>query len=279
MVAGQAAAEAAQFAPQPVDDPTAAGFFDVDNTIMRGASIFYLGRGLYRRGYFGTRELVGMAMAQGQFLFGAENLEHMNEARSFALTFIQGQSVADLSALTEEIFDKVMVKKVWPGTRALTQMHLDQGQRVWLVTAAPVEIATVVAQKLGLTGAMGTVAEHVDGVYTGRLVGEVLHGAAKAEAVSALAAREGLDLARCAAYSDSANDIPMLALVGDPCAINPDKELRAEAKENGWRVRDYRRKRHLTQAAGAAAGGAAIGGALVGAAAVAGRRATGAPRG
>jgi phosphoserine phosphatase len=145
---------------------------------------------------------------------------------------------------------------------------------VWLVTAAPVEIATVVAQKLGLTGAMGTVAEHVDGVYTGRLVGEVLHGAAKAEAVSALAAREGLDLARCAAYSDSANDIPMLALVGDPCAINPDKELRAEAKKNGWRVRDYRRKRHLTQAAGAAAGGAAIGGALVGAAAIAGRRTT-----
>ena len=57
--------------------------------------------------------------------------------------------MADLSALTEEIFDQVMVKKVWPGTRALTQMHLDQGQRVWLVTAAPVEIATVVAQKLG----------------------------------------------------------------------------------------------------------------------------------
>ncbi len=76
---------------------------------------------------------------------------------------------------------------------------------------------------------MGTVAEHVDGVYTGRLVGDMLHGPAKAEAIKALADREGLDLCRCSAYSDSSNDLPMLSLVGDPCAINPDARLRAHA--------------------------------------------------
>ena len=74
---------------------------------------------------------------------------------------------------------------------------------------------------------MGTVAEHVDGVYTGRLVGDMLHGPAKAEAIKALAARESLDLSRCSAYSDSYNDLPMLSMVGDPCAINPDAKLRA----------------------------------------------------
>ena len=88
-----------------------------------------------------------------------------------------------------------MAHRIWPGTRALAQLHLDQGQRVWLVTAAPIEIARIIARRLGLTGALGTVAEHVDGVYTGRLVGDLLHGPAKAEAVKALAAREGLDLA------------------------------------------------------------------------------------
>ena len=274
VVAGQAAAEAAQFAPTVADDPTAAAFFDVDNTIMRGASLFYVGRGLWRRGYFQTRDVAHMAWAQAQFVLGAENLEHMNEARSFGLTFIQGRQVADLSAMTEEIFDTVMVGKVWPGTRALTQMHLDSGQRVWLVTAAPVEIATVIAARMGLTGAMGTVAEHVDGVYTGRLVGEVLHGPAKAEAVTSLAAREGLDLTRCAAYSDSANDIPMLEAVGDPCAINPDRELRAHAREHGWRVRDYRRRRRVTQLAVAAGAGATIGGASAAAAAWRSHRAT-----
>ena len=115
-----------------------------------------------------------------------------------------------------------MADKIWPGTRALAQTHLDAGQRVWLVTATPVELADVIARRLGLTGALGTVAEHVDGVYTGQLVGEPLHGQAKAEAVRALAEREGLDLRAASAYSDSANDIPMLSLVGHPCAINPD---------------------------------------------------------
>ena len=273
MVAGQAAADAAQYAPQPTEDPTAAAFFDLDNTILRGASIFYFGRGMYRRGLFGTRDVARMAWAQAQFVWGAENLEHMDEARSFALTFIQGRTVAEITEMTEEIFAEVLARKVWPGTQALAQGHVAEGQRVWLVTAAPVEIATVIASMMGLTGAMGTVAEHIDGVYTGRLVGEVLHGPAKAEAVAALARREGLDLSRCAAYSDSANDIPMLSLVGDPCAVNPDRELRAVARERGWRVRDYRRRRRAWQLGAAAGVGAIAGGAVAGTAAVRARRA------
>ena len=106
----------------------------------------------------------------------------------------------------------------------------------------------MIARRLGLTGAMGTVAEHVDGVYTGRLVGDMLHGPAKAEAIKALAEREGLDLAECSAYSDSYNDLPMLRLVGDPCAINPDARLRAHARAHGWRIRDYRTGRKAARA-------------------------------
>ncbi len=141
-------------------------------------------------------------------------------------------------------------------------MHLDAGQRVWLVTASPVEVAEVIARRLGLTGALGTVSEHIDGVYTGRLVGSLLHGPAKVEAVRALAEREGLDLELCSAYSDSANDIPLLSLVGNPCAINPDGGLRAYAKAQGWRVRDYRRGR---KAARVGIPTAALAGAVVGA--------------
>jgi HAD superfamily hydrolase (TIGR01490 family) len=195
---------------------------------------------------------------------GVEDPEHVAEARTSALAFIKGHRVEELETLGEEIFDESMAVRIWPGTRALAQMHLDQGQRVWLVTAAPIEIARTIARRLGLTGAMGTVAEHVDGVYTGRLVGDLLHGPAKAEAVQHLAEQEGLDLERCAAYSDSSNDIPMLSLVGDPCVINPDARLREYAREQGWRVRDYRTGR---KAARAGLFAAAVGGALTGTAA------------
>src|SRR5690242_7290394 len=199
-MAGEASASSAEIeaAIATPPDPEAAAFFDVDNTVMQGASIFHLARGLYRRKFFTTRDLIGAAYKQAYFrLAGVEDPEHVADARASALAFIAGHEVRELEELGEEIFDEAMAHRIWPGTRALAQMHLDQGQRVWLVTAAPVEIATIIARRLGLSGALGTVSEHVDGVYTGRLVGEMLHGPAKSVAVRALAEREGLDLARC----------------------------------------------------------------------------------
>ncbi|MGH3348338.1 MAG: HAD family hydrolase [Nocardioides sp.] len=272
VLAGEAAAAAAEVetALSTPADSTSAAFFDVDNTVMQGASIFHLARGLHRREFFTTREILGAAWKQAYFrVVGVEDPEHVADARTSALGFIQGHTVAELEELGEEIFDEAMAHRIWPGTRALAQLHLDQGQRVWLVTAAPVEIAQIIARRLGLTGAMGTVAEHVDGVYTGRLVGDLLHGPAKAEAVRAIAEREGLDLSRCSAYSDSYNDLPMLTLVGDACAINPDSRLRAHARSEGWRIRDYRTGRKaartglvLGATAGALSGAVAAGVAL-----------------
>ncbi|MCY0938854.1 HAD family hydrolase [Streptomyces sp. H34-S4] len=250
--------------PVPGDD-LAAAFFDLDNTVMQGAAIFHFGRGLYKREFFRRRELARFAWQQAWFrLAGVEDPDHMQDARDSALSIVKGHKVSELMSIGEEIYDEYMAVRIWPGTRALAQAHLDAGQKVWLVTAAPVETATIIARRLGLTGALGTVAESVDGVYTGRLVGEPLHGPAKAEAVRALAAAEGLDLARCAAYSDSHNDIPMLSLVGHPYAINPDTKLRKHARTNDWRLRDYRTGRKAVKVGvpaaagvGAIAGGAA----------------------
>jgi HAD superfamily hydrolase (TIGR01490 family) len=268
-LAGEAAAAVAEvessLAVPP--DPGAAAFFDVDNTIMQGASIFHLARGLYRREFFTTRDILGAAWKQAYFrLVGVEDPDHVAEARASALAFIKGHRATELEELAEEIFDEGMAHRIWPGTRALAQLHLDQGQRVWLVTAAPIEIARIIAGRLGLTGALGTVSEQVDGVYTGRLVGEMLHGQAKAEAVAALAERESLDLGRCSAYSDSYNDLPMLNLVGDPVVINPDNRLRDHARARGWRIRDYRTGR---KAARLGLLGAAVAGAVTGAVAAA----------
>ncbi|MEU0518852.1 HAD-IB family hydrolase [Streptosporangium sp. NPDC006007] len=268
--AGEVAAAAAVALPMAEPDPSAAAFFDVDNTMMRGASIYHFARGLASRGLFTTKDLVRFAVGQAVFrIRGDENPDHIAKAKETALAFVAGSKVEEIVRLGEEIYDEVMADRIWAGTRALAQSHLDAGRRVWLVTATPVELARVIAQRLGLTGALGTVAETRDGVYTGRLVGDLLHGPAKAEAVRALARMEGLDLSRCAAYSDSANDLPLLSLVGHATAINPDAELRERARENGWQIRDFRTGRKATMiglpiaaGAGAIVGGVAAAAAL-----------------
>jgi HAD superfamily hydrolase (TIGR01490 family) len=251
-VAGEASADAAlalQDAeraavgapPEIPRDLTAAAFFDVDNTMVQGASIVHFARGLAARKYFRSADLVDIAWKQVKFrITGKESSTDMATGKEKALEFIAGRSTAELAALGEEIYDEIIADKIWPGTRALAQMHLDAGQQVWLVTATPVELAQVIAKRLGLTGALGTVAESVDGKFTGRLVGDILHGLGKAHAVRALAIREGLNLKRCTAYSDSHNDVPMLSLTGTAVAINPDSDLREVAKARGWEIRDFR---------------------------------------
>jgi HAD superfamily hydrolase (TIGR01490 family) len=268
-LAGAASAAAAEVeaALTVPPDPVAGAFFDVDNTVVRGASIFYLARGLARRKLFTTRDIASFAWKQAKFRLGSgEDMDDVRSIRESALSFIAGHPVDELRAVTEEVFEEVLAEKVWPGTRALAQIHLDAGQRVWLVTATPVEVATIIAKRLGLTGALGTVAETQDGVYTGKLVGDVLHGSAKAEAVRALATMEGLDLDRCAAYSDSRNDIPLLSLVGHPCAVNPDGALRRHARSRGWQIHDYRTGRKALKIGlpTAAAAGALVGGTVAG---------------
>ncbi|HYV78543.1 MAG TPA: HAD-IB family hydrolase [Streptosporangiaceae bacterium] len=263
--AASAAAAKVESSPPPIPDPAAGAFFDVDNTLMRGASIYYFARGLAARKMFGPMDLARMAWGQACYrMRGAENADHIDAAREAALAFVAGHRVDDIVSLCEEIYDDTMADRIWEGTRELAQRHLEAGQRVWLVTASPVELAGIIASRLGLTGALGTVAESIDGVYTGRLVGGLLHGEAKAAAVEALAAREGLDLARCSAYSDSANDLPMLRLVGHPTVVNPDAELRAEARANQWPVHDFRSGRKATLIAlPTAAGAGAVAGGIV----------------
>ena len=242
---------------------SSAAFFDVDNTIMRGASLYHFAAGLAKLKYFSGREIFGFGIKQMKFvLSGSEDLEAVASATEAALSFVQGRSVEELTRLSEMVFDDRMVNKLIPGTLSLAQLHIDAGLDVWLVTATPVELANLIARRLGLTGALGTVSQTEHGFYTGQLVGYPLHGLAKAEAVRALAASEHYDLSTCFAYSDSANDIPMLSTVGFPTAINPDPELRDYAKKLDWDISDFRRRAQLRAKAVPAAvtaGGIAVG--------------------
>src|SRR5690625_795102 len=174
------------------------------------------------------------------FLFG-ENKKHIDRVRTRALGMLRGHSVAEMIAVAEEVYEQVLTHRIFPGARDLIEQHRQAGDQVWIVTAAPREVGEWVAHRLDLTGVLGTVAEHRDGVYTGRLVGDMMHGERKAAAVRRVAEEQGLDLAVSAAYGDSSHDIPMLRTVGNPCAINPDPRIRLFAADIGLPFRDVPR--------------------------------------
>jgi len=227
-------------------DSRRAAFFDVDKTLLPGSSLYLLARGMYRRGFYTWRDLVGFALGQITFrVTGAEGKRGMEAARESALAFVEGKSQAELIQLGHDVTVEVIGPRIYPGMRRVIDVHHANGDRTYLVTAAPRELAERIAAYLGMDGALGTEAELVDGVYTGRLIGPVLHGPAKLDAVVQLAEKEGIELRDSSAYSDSVNDRPMLEGVGHPVAVNPDRQLRDLAAQRGWPVQDFRKRRRL----------------------------------
>ncbi|TRZ56966.1 MAG: HAD-IB family hydrolase [Streptomycetaceae bacterium] len=226
-----------------------AAFFDVDNTLIRGSTLYFLGRGMYQRGYFTKKDISRFALANLRFrLTGKENQEEIARIQDAATNFIGGHSVKDIEAIAQEIYDEYVSPAIWQGTIDIAQKHLANNEEVWLVTAAPEDMAILIANRLGLTGALGSKAETKDGVYTGAMSGALLHGRAKAIAVKSLAERNGLNLPDCYAYSDSHNDLPLLQSVGHPSAINPDALLTLRAMAEGWPIHDFRRLRFIGHA-------------------------------
>lgn len=230
-----------------------AAFFDVDNTLVRGSTLYFLGRGMYQRGFFTKADISRFVMANIRFrMTGTEKKEVIEKYQNAATDFIGGHAVDEIKKIGEEIYDEYVSPKLWQGTFEIAKSHLDKGEEVWLVTAAPQDMANIIAQRLGFTGALGSKACIEDGIYTGELEGKLLHGAEKAIAIQKLAETHGFDLENCYSYSDSHNDIPLLQAVGHPCAINPDAVLRIRALAEGWPIHDFRRARFINRLLGPA---------------------------
>jgi HAD superfamily hydrolase (TIGR01490 family) len=221
--------------PPPSERPIVA-FFDVDNTLIKGASVYYVGREAFQRGLISWRDIAVFAWHQFRFLAVGENRAHLASAKERALGLVGGHSEAALITLANDIYEKRFAPRLWPETVELTKEHLAKGHEVWLITATPQVVAQVIAERLGLTGALGTRVQALDGIFTGALDGHVLHGAEKAAVAEDHARDRGADLAACWAYSDSSNDIPLLSLVGNRVVVNPDAKLLAHAVQHDWTV-------------------------------------------
>lgn len=219
-----------------------AAFFDVDNTLVRGSTSILFGKVAFTGGTIKRHDIWRFAFEQMMFIRRGENNEKMADFKDRALSLTKGHSVDELRSLIDTVYKQEIQPRLWPETVAAAKEHLKAGREVWLLTAAPVELAQAIANDIGATGALGTIVGHKDGVLTGELIGEPLHGKAKRKAAKKLAKERGISLRRSWAYSDSHNDLPLLSLVGHAVAVNPDKILCRHAEAAGWKVMKFRKR-------------------------------------
>src|SRR5947208_13887732 len=224
-----------------------AAFFDLDKTIISRSSSLALSRPLYRAGMVSRGQLLRGAYAQLVYLLVGADEQKMERLKEGMLQLTKGWDRGQVERLVQDVILEVIDPYVYQEALDLIELHRSEGRRIYIVSSSPEEVVRPLARHFGVSGIIATRAEiGPDGRYTGELE-FYAYGEQKAEAMRGIAERQGIDLAGSYAYSDSITDLPMLEAVGNPVAVNPDKELRREAEERGWQIRDFRRPVRLRE--------------------------------
>jgi HAD superfamily hydrolase (TIGR01490 family) len=218
-----------------------AAFFDLDRTLISGASVFPFAVEAWRSGLVRNSDITKFAAGAFAFLAFGDKGDKSEGTRAAILGHVEGVSVEVLEDVASRVLPR-LIDRVRPESQKLIQMHHDAGRETWIVSASPYGIVAPLAQSLGMTGAIATKGKVVDGYYTNELDGPFVYGQGKAEAITQLATERQYDLLASYSYSDSISDLPMLEIVGHPVAINPDSQLEDIAHDRGWPIVIFARK-------------------------------------
>jgi putative phosphoserine phosphatase/1-acylglycerol-3-phosphate O-acyltransferase len=211
----------------------AAAFFDLDRTLLRGASGPLISEALVAAGLAPERGVPGQGLLYKLYDLVGETLPSMALARGAVLA-VRGWSREAVREAGKAAADKLETL-VAPYAPGLIAEHRAAGRPVVLATTTPLDLVTPLAERLGFDDVVATrYAEDESGAYTGRLEGEFVWATGKLAAVRRWSAEHDVDLRASWAYSDSIYDVPLLSAVGHPHAVNPDPRLAVFATVRRW---------------------------------------------
>lgn len=212
----------------------AAAFFDLDRTLLSGASGPVFGEVLRSAGLVGTSTQGVESVMFRLFDLIGETWPSMVVSRQGA-RMARGWPVERVVRAAEEAAPR-LADAVLPYARQLLDEHRVAGRLLVMATTTPRDLVTPLAELLGFDDVVATTYGRVDGRYDGTMDGEFVWGRGKAEAVRAWAEDRDVDLAASYAYSDSYYDTPLLSLVGHPTAVNPDPRMVGVAALRRWPI-------------------------------------------
>jgi putative phosphoserine phosphatase/1-acylglycerol-3-phosphate O-acyltransferase len=213
---------------------TGAAFFDLDRTLLAGASGPVLAHAMRRAGLSG-RALPGERLMFGFFNTVGETLPGIALARQ-AATLAKGRSQAAVQAAAVEA-SEVLVQLIQPFAAGLFAEHRDAGRALVLATTTPYDLVKPLADALGFDGVVATrYGVRPDGTYDGSVAGPFVWSSGKRAAVREWAAEHDVDLEESWFYSDSVYDTPLLSAVGHAVVVNPDPRMVLVALARRWPI-------------------------------------------
>jgi HAD superfamily hydrolase (TIGR01490 family) len=211
-------------------------FLDLDGTLVRTnlahLAVHHASRRTTLSGRFGSLALLAASSP------ALATLDMVSRSAFQELLFrgFRGLSVDRLRYLGEHAAEHVLIQNLRPGVRELLARLRAAGLEPVLTTGSLEHVVTPFARALDIAHYAANRLEVHQGQTTGRLVPPVMSGARKAAWIRSFCHDRDAQLGDCHAYSDSGADLPMLAIVGHPCAVHPDRELLLEARAMQWPI-------------------------------------------
>ena len=217
-----------------------AAFYDVDGTLVKTNIVHTYGYYAMNRG--SIRGIAGRTLGTIASipLFATLDIIDRKTFNEFFYRYYAGLSEDRLLTLAEEMFEDLLKPAIFPKARDLIEEARRSGCKIVLVTGALDFTVRPLLKYLQADDMIANKMQYVGGIATGKVIPPIIEGANKAYAVREYCVREKLALEKSYAYSDSASDYAMLAIVGRPTAVNPDIRLRALARAYQWPILDLR---------------------------------------
>lgn len=212
-------------------------FFDLDRTLLKGASGPVLSESLRAAGVVGDRSMPGEKVLYRVFDAVGETLPAMLLTRQLARA-ANGWDRKRVQEAGREAAQR-LVGQIPPFAKMAIDQHKAEGRRVVLATTTPYDLVKPLADALELDDVLATRYTEQDGRYTGGIVGDFVWGRGKLATARRWADERGIDLADSWAYSDSVFDLPLLAAVGRAVAVNPDPRLTLVALARRWPIQYF----------------------------------------
>ncbi|MBT0962631.1 histidinol-phosphatase [Denitromonas iodatirespirans] len=211
--------------------------FDLDNTLLAGDSDFAWAEFLIGKGVL-DREVYEAKNVRFYEQYKAGTLD-IFEFLDFQLAPLARHDRAQLDAWHTEFMDVAIRPMITAKARALVDQHRAEGALMAVVTATNSFVTGPIAHAFDIPHLVATIPAQEHGAFTGKPRGMPAFKGGKIERVEAWLESLGLYLGsfdKTWFYSDSHNDLPLLARVSAPVAVDPDDTLREHARLHGWPV-------------------------------------------
>jgi HAD superfamily hydrolase (TIGR01490 family) len=211
--------------------------FDLDNTILNGDSDYSWINFLIEKGFVNKDEYERKnKYFYNQYYQGKLNYDEWAE---FALTTIKGKKPEEIEDILSKFLSEIIEPMINIYALKLLHDHTHNNDIMLLASATNSVIVEPIAKRLGFKNIVSTEVEIIDEIYTGKVLGIPALSEGKLIKVKEWMLQNSIEsFDNTSFYSDSINDLPLLAAVSKPVAVNPDDMLREECRKRSWEIID-----------------------------------------